>query len=86
MSLSIPIPHHLVKDERALAQLVSEIVRRAIDGSVNPAQLNVGIRITGNDLTIATAGNGVILSNRAGTHTYRLLMENDGTISADKIT
>lgn len=84
MAILLPVPNDIA--QYSLSQLLREILRRALDVSINPAQVNVGIRITGNDLTIATAGNGVVLSNRAGTHTYRLLMENDGTISADQIT
>jgi hypothetical protein len=63
-----------------------EILRRAIDGSINPAVVNVGIKVTGNDITIATAGNGLVLTTRNGLHTYRLLMDNDGTITVDQLT
>lgn len=83
MSITTPVPQDL---KLSLYQVLTDICRRAIDGSVNPVNLNVGIKVVGNDITIATAGNGLILSNRAGTHTYRLLIDNDGAIALDQLT
>jgi hypothetical protein len=85
VAISLPVPNDVDKP-RPLAQLLKEILRRALDVSINPAIMNVGLKVTGNDITISTAGNGLVLSNRSGTHTYRLLIEDNGAISADQIT
>lgn len=85
MPINIPVPIDVDK-HRPLSQLFADILRRAIDGSVNPVSLNVGIRVVGNDITIVTPGNGLVLSNRNGTHTYRLLVDNDGALALDQIT
>lgn len=85
MAINLPVPHDVDK-HRPLSQLLSDILRRALDVSVNPAIVNVGIRVVGNDITIATAGNGLILSDRAGVHTYRLLVDNDGALVLDRLT
>ncbi len=78
MALSIPVPHHLVKDERALSQTISEIIRRSID-STNPIVLQVNI-------TISPAGGGLIVTTPNGLHTYRIGVQNNGAISATKIS
>jgi hypothetical protein len=84
MSIKLPIPNDIT--QYSLNQLLREILRRAFDVSINPAVANVGIKVVGNDITIATAGNGLILSTRDGLHTYRVLMENNGALSADQIS
>lgn len=84
MALQIPIPQDI--KHYGTRQLFQEILRRCLDFSINPAVSNVGFKVVGNDITIATAGNGLILSDRAGVHTYRIIMENNGAISADQIT
>lgn len=66
MGLSIGVPQTL---DRQLYQVISEVVRRAVDGSLNPIQISVDIKITG-------GGNGLILTSRNGLHTGRLLLEN----------
>lgn len=76
MSLSIPVPHKLVKDEKALSQLLSEIIRRAVDGSASPVQINVQLNVNGNDIKIKNGGSGLILASRDGLHYGRLLLEN----------
>lgn len=83
MAISLPVPQNL---DYGLYQLLTGILRRALDVSINPAVINVGLTVTGNDITIATAGNGLVLSNRAGTHTYRLLVDNDGALVLDQLT
>lgn len=79
MAINIPIPLNLDGD---LHQCLSEICRRASDSTT---QMNVAntINITNGDLKIVTAGRGIILPNRAGTAYYRLMVENDGSISID---
>lgn len=83
MAISLSVPQNL---DYGLYQLLAGILRRSLDISINPAQINVGVNITGNDLTIVTAGNGIVLSNRNGTHTYRLLVDNDGALVLDQLT
>lgn len=84
MAIQIPIPQDI--RSYSVIQLFKEILRRSLDFSINPAVSNVGIKVVGNDITIATAGNGFVVPNRSGTHTYRILMEDNGAISADQIT
>lgn len=84
MALQVPIPQDI--KHYGTRQLFQEILRRCLDFSINPAVSNVGFKVVGNDITIATAGNGYVLPNRSGTHTYRLIMEDNGAISADQIT
>lgn len=83
MAISLPVPQNL---EYGLYQLLTGILRRCVDFSVNPAQVNVGIRVTGNDITIASAGQGLVLTTRDGTKTYRLLVDNDGALALDRLT
>lgn len=85
MAINLPVPNDVDKP-RPLAQLLKEILRRALDVSINPALMNVGLKIVGNDITIATAGNGVILPTRDGLHTYRVVIENNGALSTDQLT
>ena len=80
--ISLPIPQDVKQN---LYQLLSEILRRSVDGSINPIQLNVSVNLTSGDLKIVTAGNGVVLPNRSGTQYYRLAVEDDGAISADPL-
>ena len=84
--LSIPIPQRLTKDEKTIAQLFGDIIRRALDVSINPALVYVGLKIVGNDLTIVTPGNGIVLPTRDGLHTYRVVLENNGALSTDQLT
>lgn len=81
MSINIPIPLNLDGD---LYQCLSEICRRASDGTT---QMNVAnsINITNGDLKIVTAGRGLILPNRSGTAYYRIMVEDDGTLSVDAL-
>lgn len=83
MAINLPVPQNL---DYGLYQLLTSILRRALDVSINPAIMNVGLKVTGNDITIATAGNGFVLPCRDGSKTYRIVIENDGTISADRLT
>ena len=81
MSLSIGVPQTL---ERQLYQVITEIVRRSVDGSLNPIQISVDIKIVG-------GGNGLILTSRNGNHTGRLLLENPDSngnmiLSVDPLT
>ncbi len=82
MSINLPVPQNI---QNNLYQLLSEILRRSVDGSINPIQLTVDVNLTSGDIKIVTPGTGLILSNRSGTQYYRLVMEDDGVISADPI-
>lgn len=82
--ISLPIPNDIT--QYSMRQLLGEILRRSLDVSINPAVVNVGLKVVGNDITVSTAGNGLILPTRDGLHTYRVLMENNGAISADQLT
>lgn len=78
MALSIPVPYKLTDDERALAQVISEIIRRAADGTG-------AVTINGN-ITITGAGGGLIVTTPNGLHTYRIGVANNGAVTATKIT
>ena len=73
MPINIPVPE---LQDRGLYQLLRDILRRAVDGSLNPVQISVQINVTGNDIKIVTGGNGLILPSRDGAHYGRLLLEN----------
>lgn len=78
MPLNIPVP--IDKNfTLGIYQFFKEILRRAVDGSQDPVYIATG------DVKIATAGKGLILSNRSGTKFYRILIDDDGVISADPL-
>ena len=78
MALSIPVPHHLIKDERALSQFLSEVCRRAAD-LTGPVTIGFNITITG-------AGGGLIVTTPNGLHSYRIGVANNGALTATKVT
>jgi hypothetical protein len=77
MPISLPVPQGL---EMGLYQLLSEILRRAIDGSMGSISVSGSIVVTGGDVEIATVGRGLILKSANGTR-YRLGVDNDGAIT-----
>ena len=77
MPISTPVPHDLLKHERALSQLLSEICRRAMDGT-GPISLSFNITFP--------AGVGIVLTTPNGLHTYRVSVQNNGALSATKVT
>lgn len=78
MAISIPVPQNLTKSERDLAQTLSEIIRRAVDGT-NAISLAVTV-------TITTPGGGLIVTTPNGLHKYRIGVQNNGAVSATKIS
>ena len=78
MAISIPVPPNLTKSERDLAQTLSEIIRRAVDGT-NAISLAVTV-------TITTPGGGLIVTTPNGLHKYRIGVQNNGAVSATKIS
>lgn len=82
MPINIGIPRTL---PGPLYKLILEILRRAVDGTTSPISFNGTVTITGGDLKIVTAGKGIIIPNRSGTQYYRLIMEDNGAISADPL-
>lgn len=83
MAIQVPIPQDI--RSYSVVQLFKEILRRSLDFSINPAVSNVGIKVVGNDITIATAGNGFVVYNRSGTQKYRILVEDTGQLTNDPI-
>lgn len=95
MPISLPVPQNL---ERNLYQLLSEILRRADDGTAvtrsvvvtgaSGASYLVGVDDDG-ALTVAAGGtgpqetNGVVLTSADGTR-YRLGVTNDGALTTDE--
>lgn len=73
MPLPIPIPHHLVKDERALSQTLSEICRRAVDGTNT---------ITANAVYVPGSGGGIIVTTPDGSHQYIIGVSNNGAVTS----
>ena len=78
MALPIPVPHHLVKEERALSQTLHEIIRRAADGTG-------AVTINGN-ITVNGSGGGIILTTPNGLHTWLLSIDNLGVLKTTQIT
>ena len=69
MALSIPIPHNLLKNERDLSQTLSEICRRAVDGTTTS---------TTSPVYVSGAGGGIRVTTPNGLHTYIIGVANDG--------
>lgn len=85
MPINIPIPNN-VDQHRPLSQLLKEMLRRAIDGSLNPIQINVQINVTSNDIVVVTAGKGLVVTTPNGLHTYRINVANDGALQSTLLT
>lgn len=85
MPINLPVPVDIDK-HRPLSQLMLEILRRAIDGSLNPIQISVQVNITANDLVIVTAGNGLVVTTPNGLHTYRINVTNSGQLQSTQLT
>lgn len=83
MSINLPVPQDI--KSYSLSQLLRAILLRALDVSINPALMNVGLKVTGNDITVATPGNGFVVWDRAGVQKYRILVENNGALTNDPI-
>ncbi len=79
MPINIPVPVD-VDQPRPLSQLLRDILRRAVDGTLNPIQINVQINVTGNDIKIVTAGKGVILPVGNTGNYARVTLDNDYAI------
>lgn len=95
---SISLPANITDAMSAL----SEIVRRAVDGTVSPLFVdesnqrvligavavsgsNVGkLEVTGGDIKVVDNAKGIVLNDANGT-AYRLYMDTDGAIRADKL-
>ena len=69
MALPIPIPHNLTKNERDLSQTLSEICRRAVDGTA--VSTTVPVYVSG-------PGGGLLVPTPNGLHTYLIGVANDG--------
>lgn len=65
--------------------LVDYTNQRILIGSTSASASPAKLEVTGGDIKIVTAGSGVIIANRAGTAYYRLIIENNGAISADQL-
>ena len=97
MPISLPVPQDL---ERNLYQLLSEILRRANDGTVTPTNIVVTgasgakyfIGVATDGAITVTAGatgvsatNGIILIDANGVK-YRLGVDNDGALTVNSTT
>lgn len=65
--------------------LVDDANQRILIGGTAASASPAKVEVTGGDVKIITPGYGIIIPNRAGTAYYRLIMENDGAISADPL-
>ena len=73
MALSIPIPHNILKSERDLSQTLSEICRRAVDGTTS---------VIANVTFISGAGGGFIVTTPNGLHQYLIGVANNGAVTS----
>jgi len=73
MALPIPIPHNLTKNERDLSQTLSEICRRAVDGTA--ISTTVPVYVSG-------AGGGIRVTTPNGLHNYVIGVANDGAATS----
>ena len=77
MPIGVVVPQTL---ERQLYQTITEIVRKAVDGSNNPIQIAVQVNVTSNDIVVVTAGKGLVLTDDGGTaRTCRVTATYDAT-------
>lgn len=81
--INLPVPNDI--NHKGLSQLLRGILIRALDVSINPAIMTVGLKVVGNDITVDTPGNGFVVWNRSGTQKYRILVEDNGALSNDPI-
>ena len=66
--------------------VVDQTNQRVLIGTTSATTSSIGkVEVKGGDLKIVDAGNGLILSNRAGTAYYRLVVDNDGALSVDPL-
>lgn len=72
-------------DGTVVPLFVDSVNQRVIIGSTAVSASPAKVEVNGGDLKIVDAGSGVIISNRAGTKYYRIIMENDGALAADPL-
>lgn len=72
-------------DGTVVPLFIDSINQRVIIGATEISAAPAKIEVNGGDLKIVDAGSGVIIPSRNGSTYYRLIMENDGAISADPI-
>jgi len=58
---------------------------RVIIGSTSISSSPAKMEVSGGDLKVVTTGYGVIVPNRSGTQYYRIMVEDDGAISANPL-
>lgn len=59
--------------------------QRVIIGGTSASASPAKQEVTGGDIKVVDAGSGIIIANRSGTQYYRIVMEDDGRISADPL-
>lgn len=72
----------------------SGVLRLALADEINWGTGNLTLTVNssnqlsydGGDITTTTAGSGLIVKTPDGTHTYRLAIDNDGSITTELIT
>lgn len=72
-------------DGTVLPLFVDNTNQRVLIGATSATTSNIGkLEVTG-DIKVIGGGSGIIISNRAGTAYYRLVVDNDGALSVDPI-
>ena len=59
--------------------------QRIIIGGTSSSSSTSKLEVVGGDVKIYTAGSGVIIPDRSGLRYYRVLIEDDGAVSADPL-
>lgn len=72
-------------DGTVVPLFVDAINQRIIVGATAASSNPAKAEISGGDIKVVDGGSGVIIPTRSGNSYYRLLMEEDGTISADLV-
>lgn len=84
----LPVIQEIVRravDGSVVPLLVDSANGRIYIGASTPSASPAKLEINSGDIKVVTAGSGLILSNRSGTRFYRVVMEDDGAISADPL-
>ena len=72
-------------DGTVVPLFVDYVNQRILIGTTAVSASAAKVEVVSGDVKIVTAGYGLIVPNRGGTQYYRILMENDGRISADPL-
>ena len=73
--INLPVPNDI--EPRSLSQLLSDILRRSVDGTITASATDsAGSTALGADMKVVNAGKGLVMITRGGSGYGRVLLEN----------